>query len=49
MLSLLYAKFPAFMQSNQAVQNITAGLRRAVAYAKEKNVIVTLEDFDSTL
>ena len=37
------------MESNQAVQNITAGLRRAVAYAKEKNVIVTLEDFDSTL
>ena len=44
-----WEKTAAFMQSNQAVQNITAGLRRAVAYAKEKNVIVTLEDFDSTL
>ena len=44
-----WEKTAAFMQSNQAVQNITEGLRRAVAYAKEKNIIVTLEDFDSTL
>ncbi len=39
----------AFMKSNKAVQNITEGLRRAVAYANEKQVIVTLEDFDSIL
>ena len=38
-----------FMKSNQTVQNITKGLRRAVAYAKDKKVIVTLEDFDSVL
>ena len=44
-----WEKTVAFMQSNQVVQNIMAGLRRAVAYAKENNVIVTLEDFDSTL
>lgn len=39
----------AFMKSNKAVQNITEGLRRAIAYANEKNVTVTLEDFDSVL
>lgn len=38
-----------FMKSNTTIKNITAGLVRAVSYAKEKNVTVTLEDFDSTL
>ena len=33
-----WEKTVAFMQSNQVVQNIMAGLRRAVAHAKEKNV-----------
>ena len=39
----------AFMKSNKTVKNITEGLRRAVAYAKERKVTITLEDFDSVL
>ena len=39
----------AFMKSNKTVQNITEGLSRAVSYANEKHVTVTLEDFDSVL
>ncbi len=44
-----WEKISAFMKINKTVQNITEGLRRAVAYANEKNVTVTLEDFDSVL
>ncbi len=44
-----WEKTETFMESNETIQNITTGLLKAVSYAKEKNVTVTLEDFDSTL
>lgn len=44
-----WEKTSAFMQSNKTVKNITEGLRFAAAYAIEKHIEVTLEDFDSVL
>lgn len=41
-----YERTAAFMEKNRSIRKMTANLAKLVAYGKQKNVTVTVEDFD---